>query len=201
MTNAMWNQVLNKVLNKVLSISALAALTLSSCTFATAADTKPAANLPDGQHDFDFNFGTWHTHIHRIVDPFSPTSPTVVLDGTVTVRKVWDGRAQLEEIEADGPNGHWEGATFFLYNPDSHQWSQNFVGRDSGTLGTPTIGSFKNGRGELYSSDTFQGRSIMVQGVWSNIKPDSHTYTESYSDDGGKTWHPAFIGDLTREKP
>jgi hypothetical protein len=40
-----------------------------------------------------------------------------VLDGTVVVRKVWDGRGELEEIEADGPTGHWEGLNLFLYNP------------------------------------------------------------------------------------
>ncbi|MGI8769825.1 MAG: hypothetical protein ACR2JE_00130, partial [Acidobacteriaceae bacterium] len=28
---------------------------------------------------------------------------------------------------------------------------------------------------------------------------DSHRYEESYSDDGGKTWAPAFLADLTRE--
>ena len=25
------------------------------------------------------------------------------MDGTVTVSKIWDGKANLEEIEADGP--------------------------------------------------------------------------------------------------
>ena len=33
---------------------------------------------------------------------------------------------------------------------------------------TPTIGSFKNGRGELFSSDTFNDRAILVRGVWSD---------------------------------
>jgi hypothetical protein len=46
---------------------------------------------------------------------------------TVTVRPVWGGRAKLEEIEADGAKGHWEGLSLFLYNPQSHQWSQTFL--------------------------------------------------------------------------
>jgi hypothetical protein len=75
---------------------------------------EPAQAVRDGQHDFDFNFGTWKTHIKRIPDPFSGSSKSIELNGTVTVRKVWDGRAQLEEIETDGPNGHWEGLTLFL---------------------------------------------------------------------------------------
>src|SRR4051794_38448061 len=80
-----------------------------------------------GAHDFDFNLGTWETNIHRILNPFSASSESMEMKGTVTVSKVWGGRAQLEEIEADGPKGHWEGLTLFLYNPRSHQWSQTFV--------------------------------------------------------------------------
>jgi hypothetical protein len=159
-----------------------------------------AATLRDGQHDFDFNFGVWHTHIRRILDPFSGSGKSMELNGTVTVRKVWGGQAQLEEIEAEGPNGHWEGLTLFLYNPQSHQWSQSFIDSKMGGLNSPTIGSFQDGRGELFSQDTFHGKSILVRGVWSGILPDSHRYEESYSNDGGKTWAPAFIAELTREK-
>ena len=172
----------------------------SPLTAQAASDTAPrTASLRDGQHDFDFNFGVWHTHIRRVLDPFSGSSRSVELNGTVTVRKVWDGRAQLEEIEADGPNGHWEGLTLFLYNPQSHQWSQTFIDSKMGVLNTPTIGSFKDGRGELFSQDTFHDKSILLRGVWSNIKPGSHRYEESYSNDGGVTWAAAFTADLTRE--
>jgi hypothetical protein len=163
-----------------------------------AAEGSTAAR--DGQHDFDFNFGIWKTHIKRILDPLSGATHAIELNGTVTVRKVWDGRAQLEEIETNGPNGRWEGLTLFLYNPLAHQWSQSFVNSKNGVLTLPLIGSFKDGRGELFSSDSFDGRSILVRGVWSDIKPDSHRYEESYSNDGGKSWAPAFIATLTREK-
>ena len=160
----------------------------------------PKAVVRDGQHDFDFNIGVWKTHIKRVLDPLSGSTQSIELNGTVTVRKVWDGRAQLEEIETEGPNGHWEGLTLFLYNPEAHQWSQTFVDGKVGVLTPPSIGSFKDGRGELFASDTVNGRTILVRGVWSDIKPDSHRFEESYSDDGGKTWAPAFIANLTREK-
>lgn len=153
-----------------------------------------------GDRDFDFNVGTWHTQIKRILDPFSAPDQTMPIAGTVSVRKIWGGRALLEEIEADSPKGHWEALTLFLYNPKSRQWGQWFINSGMGELTPPLIGSFKEGRGELYSNDTFKGRTILVRGTWSQIAPDSHRYEESYSDDGGKTWRPAFIADLTRVK-
>ncbi len=154
----------------------------------------------DGSHDFDFNTGVWHTQIRRVLDPFSASSDVIELNGTVTIRPVWGGRAKLEEIEADGPKGHWEGLSLFLYNPQSHQWSQTFLNSKMAVLSTPLVGTFKDGRGELFEQDTFHDKSILVRGVWSEITPNSHRYTESYSNDGGKTWFTSFDAHKTREK-
>lgn len=179
---------------------ALLSLVLAAiCAPVHGADASTDA-ARDGQHDFDFNVGTWNTHIRRSLDPFSASGKSIEMDGTVTVRKIWGGRAQLEEIEAQGPSGPWEGLTLFLYNPHSHQWSQLFANSKSGMLTTPLVGSFEGGRGDLYSEDTFHDRSILVHGVWSDITPDAHTYEESYSADGGKTWLPAFVGHVTRKQ-
>jgi len=159
---------------------------------------REASTSDPHQHDFDFNPGIWHTEITRTGDPFTAPDQTMAMHGTVTVRRIWGGRAQLEEIEADGPKGHWEGLTLFLYNPKSHQWSQSFINSSMGTLDLPLVGDFKQGRGELYSEDTFKGRSILVRGVWSDIEQNGHRYNESYSDDGGKTWKQAFRANVTK---
>jgi hypothetical protein len=158
--------------------------------------SQPAA----GAHDFDFGFGAWHSHIQRVLDPFSDELHTFVMDGTKKARKIWGGVANLEEIELDGPKGHWEGLTLFLFNPKSKQWSQIFINSKIGVISSHLVGSFKAGRGELFQQDTFKNRSILVRGLWSDITPNSHNYTESYSGDGGQTWKPAFIAHLTRQK-
>jgi hypothetical protein len=163
----------------------------------------PTPAVHDGQHDFDFNIGVWHTHIKRILEPFAGNSESVELNGTVTVRKVWDGKAELEEIEADGPKGHWEGLTLFLYNPSAHQWSQSFVNSKVGTLSSSStnVGEFRDGRVVLVGQDnTADDKTILVRAVWSDIKSDSHQYVESYSNDGGATWVTSFIAHLTRLK-
>jgi hypothetical protein len=166
---------------------------------AAESDIKAADMERDGRHDFDFDLGVWKTHIKRRLHPLTDS---IELNGTVSVRKVWDGRAQLEEIEADGPKGHWQGMSLFLYNPAAHQWSQSFIGSAKGTFSNGLVGAFKEGRGELFAQDTLDGRSILVRGVWSDITPTSHRYEESYSADGGKNWEPELSANLTKaEQP
>ena len=154
--------------------------------------------LRDGQHDFDFNLGTWKTHISRLQHPLTRSRSWVTMQGTVTVRPVWGGRAQLEEIEADGPSGHFESLTLFLYNPQSHQWSVNFANSNDGTLSQPAVGEFTNGRGEFYDQESFKGRAILVRVVWSDIIEGSHHFEQAFSEDGGRTWEPNFAATLTR---
>ncbi len=154
----------------------------------------------DGQHDFDFKSGTWKTHIRRLQHPLTGSHAWIELNGTVVVRKVWDGRARLEEIEADGTTGHFESLTLFLYNPQSHQWSLNFANSKDGTLSQPSIGEFKDGRGEFFDQEIFNGRAILVRIIWSDITPNSHRLEQSFSDDGGKTWEANFVATLAREK-
>jgi hypothetical protein len=171
---------------------ALAAL----CMTAGAADA-PATR--DGSHDFDFARGAWHTHVTRVLDPFTGGTHTVTLDGTKTARAVWNGRAWLEEIEADGPDGHWEGATLFTYNAKSGQWSQTYIDADSG-IQPSSVGSFKDGRGEFFGTTDYQGRVVLMREVWSDVTADAHRFEISFSQDGGRTWVPRFKAYLTRIK-
>jgi hypothetical protein len=151
----------------------------SGTSFLQAAQTSvnpqsPAGRAPNGQHDFDFHFGTWKARNRLLLHPLSGSTNWIEFDGTVTVRKIWDGRANLEEIDSGDATTHFQGLTLFLYNPTSHQWSQTFANSEDGTLGQPLIGEFKNGRGEFFNQEQFHGRAILVRFVWSDITPDSH---------------------------
>ena len=52
-----------------------------------------AAEDRDGQHDFDFLFGSWSVHNRRLLHPLTGSSTWVEFDGTAIDRPVWDGRA------------------------------------------------------------------------------------------------------------
>ena len=76
----------------------------------------------------------------------------------------------MDEFEADRPSGHVEGLTLRLYNPQAHQWSLYWANSKAGMFdGPPQVGEFKNGVGEFYCQDTFNGRMILIRYVWSGI--------------------------------
>lgn len=152
----------------------------------------------DGQHDFDFETGNWKTHVSRLVHPLTGSTTWVTYEGSTVVRKVWNGRANLGELEVDGSAGHLELLSLRLYDPASRQWSLNVTSSGSGTLGVPTIGEFKNRRGEFFDQETFNGRAILVRFVISDITPNSCHFEQAFSGDGGKTWEVNWIATDTR---
>jgi len=158
----------------------------------SSAATAGSQETADGQHDFDWDIGSWKTHQKRLLHPLTGSATWVEYHGTDVVRKIWDG-ANLGEIRADGPTGHLELFTLRLYNPRTHEWSIYFTNSASGALSPPAVGAFKNGRGEFYDQETYDGRTILLRFSVSDITATSCRFEQAFSTDGGSSWEVNFI--------
>jgi hypothetical protein len=177
-------------------VSVLILLSLLCCS-TRALEAGPAA--PDGQRDFDFNLGTWSIHVERLIHPLTGSKTWTSLDGTKVVQKIWGGKAQIEQVKADGPDSHIENMGLMLYDAATRQWSVSFASSGDGSLGSPMFGEFKDGRGEFFSPDTYKGRSILVRLTWFDFASSTHRMEQSFSEDGGRTWEPNLKVTLTRK--
>lgn len=168
---------------------------------ATAAQEGAARSADlarDGSHDFDYWFGRWKEHSRRLLHPLTGSKDWVEMDGGSVVTQIWGGRANLVEFKGEGPNGPIELLSLRTYNPQTHQWSVNFATPGGGQLGVPAIGAFRNGRGDFYDQEPFNGRMILVRfSVWP-IGPNRMQSEQAFSDDGGKTWEINWINQYSR---
>jgi hypothetical protein len=170
---------------------------------ARAEAPQASARPRDGQHDFDFTFGRWKIHLRRLKKALAGSTEWVELSGSTFSRPLWGGKANVEEFEVASQDGKTriQGLTLRLYSPDSGQWSLYWANQKAGQIGgVPTIGEFKDGRGEFYNQDMYEGKAILVRYVWSNITRNWAHFEQSFSTDGGKTWEVNWITDQTRVK-
>lgn len=154
----------------------------------------------DGSHDFDFEIGTWKTSLKRLQHPLSGSATWIEYSGTTIVHKIWNGLANMVELDVTGPAGHIEALNLRLYNPAARQWSLNFSNIRGGTMGQPTIGEFKDGIGEFYDQETYNERAILVRFVITHPSADVCHFEQAFSDDGGKTWELNWVATDTRVK-
>ncbi|MEQ7874175.1 hypothetical protein ABDK56_09260 [Sphingomonas sp. ASV193] len=158
-----------------------------------------AARLRDGSHDFDFAAGKWTTQVTVFKDPFGDPTKFTSMTGTKVARPLWGGRGWIEEIEAGTGADHWQGATIFLYDPVAHQWSQTYADGDTGRMDAVAgVGQWHEGTLEFHWQQPVDGRMTMMRGVWKDFTPTAHTYEIDRSNDGGRSWHAAFIARVTR---
>src|SRR5579883_722477 len=181
----------------------LGATVAGSCSVpARAAPAMRSSAIHDGQHDFDFELGTWKFQVRRLPNALSGASRWVVLHGRTKTCRLWHGRAQVEQMEVSGGGQSIEGMTLRLYNPQTRRWSLYWATSKGGTIGgPPNIGEFKNGVGEFYADDLYEGRYVLIRYVWSRITPMSAHFEQSLSADGGRTWVANWITDQWRVAP
>lgn len=179
----------------MLACGAALLLCAPNTTPQTTASTVQATEERDGQHDFDFQFGSWKVHNRRLLHPLTGLNEWVEFDGTVVARPVWGGRANMDEFEADAPSGHIEGMTVRTYNAKSHEWSIYWANQRMGVVSLPaTVGKFNDhGIGEFYDQEVFNGRTIFVRFIWTVQSAEQTRWEQAFSLDGGKTWETNWI--------
>ncbi len=152
----------------------------------------------DPRKDFDFLIGSWEVHNMKLKERLKGSTDWDAFKGSVVVRAIWGGLANVDEYQAETPSGRIQGMTVRLFNPKTEQWSLYWANAASGTLEVPVIGEFKNGRGEFYDQEFFEGKAIYVRFIWSDITPNSCHWEQAFSADGGKNWETNWTMDFTR---
>lgn len=178
----------------------LATSLLAGAVFAQSSPTVEPIQPPlhDGAHDFDPLFGNFTFHLRRLLNPLTGSTTWTNMSGGSACYRVWDGRAQLDTVEVDGAAGHIEGLTLRLYDPASRQWRLYWSNSRIGRLDPPQIGAFREGRGDFYTTDFINGKTVLVRYDWSAMNSRSPHFEQSFSADGGKTWEVNWISDQTR---
>jgi hypothetical protein len=144
--------------------------------------------------DFDFEHGRWHTSLRRLLKPLSGSDQWADYSGTSNVHSLMQGRANLVELDVNGPQGRIQGVSLRLFDTERKRWTLNFSNVQSGTLEIPMSGGFANNRhGVFYSAETFKGQPIIARFVVDILDNDNCRFEQAFSADGGKTWEVNWI--------
>lgn len=188
-----WRNRMRILAMPVFMLTAVGAATTSAQPAQSDPAPVPTVAERDGSQDFDWEIGTWATSVKVLRNPLSPKATWVEFNGTSVIHALAGGRANLVDLDITGPAGRVRGVSLRLYNVEGRQWSLNFANMGDGLLTPPSVGEFKNGRGEFYGTDTLRGRAILVRFVILDVTSDSARFEQSYSADGGKTWELNWV--------
>jgi hypothetical protein len=176
------------------------AIWIASYVKISSAPSLRSDETPASRHAFDFQVGSWHVRLARLAERLRGSTAWRNYVGTLVVRRLWNGRANVGVLEVRSGKDCLESILLRTFDPQTGQWRDYGANPATGTLGIPpTIGRFSNGRGEFYDRETLDGRPIVVHGVFDEITARSNRFVQSFSADGGKSWEPNLIVHFTRD--
>lgn len=166
---------------------------------ARATEDQNADGENDGRHDFDFFAeGLWNVSHRRRKSFLAGATEWDSFPGTVTTRTFLNNLGTIDENEIRAPAGTYRGSTLRLFDPMTHLWSVYWIDGRSGLLEPAARGRWEDGRCELLSDDSFQGRPIKLRQIYSRPSESNPHWEQAMSADGGATWETNWHMDYSR---
>ncbi|QWF77581.1 hypothetical protein [Amycolatopsis sp. CA-230715] len=147
-------------------------------------------------HDFDFLHGRWAVANRKLSKPLTGSDDWEEFDGVAECRPHFGGAANIDEISFPGKG--FSGLTLRLFAPETGQWSLYWANSRDGALLPPVTGDFADGEGWFYGDDEHEGTPVRVSFRWSDITGTTARWEQAFSIDGGTTWEPNWVMELTR---
>jgi hypothetical protein len=161
---------------------------------------ESTASMASGMQDFDFLVGHWTVKHHRLKHRLANSQDWETFDGTMAASLYLDGQGIVDDNVLNLPGaGAYRAITLRAYNPATQKWSIWWLdSRRPDQLDPPLVGGFRDGVGTFFTNDTYDGKSIRVRFIWSEITATSARWEQAFSLDGGLTWEVNWIMEFTR---
>lgn len=150
----------------------------------------------DVSHDFDFFFGRWHVHNHKLTKRLQNSSDWIDFDATQECLPALGGLGNTDQLIAQ--DGTPIGMSLRFFNRETQQWNIYWVSFSDGIMQPPVAGTFTNGVGIFEGQDVYAGTPITVRFVWSGTNTNTPKWEQYFSTDNGQTWEKNWIMTFTR---
>jgi hypothetical protein len=191
---------LNHALALMLSVLTISAAPTPAPTVAPlpAPNYEPVPTPRDGQHGFDFEFGTWRTHYRLLKDRLVGSHYWYDCYGTSIITPFWGGSGNIEDGDLRCSNRYIDGVTVRLYSPRTHQWTLWWGTRALGLSPPQQVGHYDAAHvGQFYAHDFWKGTPVICRFKWTIVNGVPH-FEQAYSTDGGRSWEPNWTTDYAR---
>jgi hypothetical protein len=128
---------------------------------------------------FDFWVGEWEVHWYA--------QDSSVVKGSNRIEKILDGKVLQEHFEA--PGSSFKGTSISVYNPVDSCWYQSWADNGGGYFHFKGI--TEDGK-RIFTMTEEDARGALYRMVFSNITPESLTWTWEGTSDGGESWKTAW---------
>jgi hypothetical protein len=134
----------------------------------------------------DFWIGDW---VVKDTTPNAKNPP-----GTNSIRKIYGGKVVHENFKM----GSFEGQSWSVFDAKAKLWRQTWVDNNGAYIAMTS--KFVNGKLAIQTVPNPASQMTASRMVFSNVKPDSFTWSWEATKNGGKSWSLSWRLQYTRKK-
>ncbi len=152
---------------------------------------EPTAQHASLAHAFDFYEGSWSVRMRkRKVDGnLHVRSAWLTFSASVTVRRVLDGTAFIEQYDMNVPEGHKQALGSRLYDAKTNRWAIYWTNQNDGAWQPPAVGGALTNDGiEIVYKDSIEGQPVLTRYKWISHDVNYPVWEQAFSNDRGTTW-------------
>ena len=150
--------------------------------------------------NFDFLTGKWAVVNKRLKERLNNCSEWIESPAQMETKKILNGLGSMDELKSSFFEDEFVGLSIRLLNPKSNEWTIYWADTANPELllKEQVTGKFKDGIGQFYGVETYNGKKVKLRFIWKKENLNSAQWEQAYYDEINNEWETNWIMIFTK---
>lgn len=150
--------------------------------------------------DFDFLIGKWTVVNKKLKERLKKNNDWIDFPAAMETKPILNGLGLMDEMKSSYFGDEFVGLSIRIVDPKTKVWTIYWADTSNpeNYLKEQVVGEFKNGIGEFFGKELYQGKEYKLRFIWRMQSKNEAQWEQAYFDDLNNEWETNWIMNFTR---
>ncbi len=140
--------------------------------------------------NFNFLIGKWSVLNRRLKERLINSDEWIEFQAEMETKSILNGLGLMDEMKSSYFGDEFIGLSIRMLNPESNKWTIYWADTANAAIGLKeqVVGGFKNGIGEFFGKEIYQGREVKLRFIWNKPSIDTAKWEQAYFYEINNEW-------------
>ncbi|MEO7046946.1 MAG: hypothetical protein ABI091_16710 [Ferruginibacter sp.] len=151
--------------------------------------------------DFDFLIGKWKVLNKRLKERLKNNTEWIEFHAEMETKQFFNGLGLMDEMKSSHFGNEFIGFSIRMVNPQTNIWTIYWADTLSpeNYLKEQVTGGFRNGIGEFYGKEQYQGKEYKLRFTWKKESANTAKWEQAYFDEKENEWETNWKMEFIKE--
>ncbi len=150
--------------------------------------------------NFNFLIGKWTVLNKRLKERLNNCTDWMEFQAEMETKPFLNGLGLMDEMKSSHFGENFIGFSIRMVDPKTNIWTIYWADTASpeNYLKEQVVGEFKNGIGEFYGKELYQGKEYKLRFTWKKFHENTAQWDQAYFDESKNDWETNWIMEFTK---